>query len=76
MCTLSMRPLQKCKNEGRLIFGTLAQNFQSTYPEILIFCVSKMALEVSVPDSGISTFWIIFFSTCVILNYTGKQIVS
>ena len=28
------------------------------------------------PDSGISTFWIFFFSTCVILNYTGKQLVS
>ena len=48
----------------------------ATYPEILIFCVSKMALEVSMPNSGISTFWIIFFSTCIILNYTGKQLVS
>ena len=28
------------------------------------------------PDSGISTFWIVLFSTCVILNYTGKQLVS
>ena len=28
------------------------------------------------PDSGISTFWIFFFSTYVILNYTGKQLVS
>ena len=49
---------------------------RSTYPEILIFCLSKMALEVSVPDSGISTFWIFFPSTCVLLNYTGKQLVA
>ena len=28
------------------------------------------------PDSGISTFWMIFFWTCVILNYTGKQLVA
>ena len=26
------------------------------------------------PNSGISAFWIVFFSTCVILNYTGKTI--
>ena len=44
--------------------------------DILIFCVSEMALEVSRPDSGISMFWIILFSTCVILKYTGKQLVA
>ena len=64
------------KQDAGFILGGSSTFPRSTYPEILIFCVSKMALEVSLPDSGISTFWITFFLTCVILNYTGKQLVA
>ena len=67
----------KVQKRGQVnIWDPCSKFSRSTYPEILIFCVTKMALEVSVPDSGITTFWIIFFSTCVLFNYTGKQLVS
>ena len=67
---------KNCKNEGRLISGTLAQNFQSTYPVVLIFCVSQTTLEVSGADSSLSTFLMYYFSTWAILNYRGKQLVA